>query len=60
MRSDSFSTPPAAPALAAVSAALDTLRTNPLFALELWTYQAYGYLMLNLVEDPAWLALVFC
>lgn len=46
--------------LPASFAALNTLRTDPWFALELWAYRAYGYLMVNVVEDPAWLALVFC
>lgn len=25
-----------------------------------WAYRLGGYLLLNVVEDPAWLALMFC
>ena len=25
-----------------------------------WSYRLSSYLLLNLVEDPAWLALIFC
>ena len=25
-----------------------------------WTYRLAAYLLLNVVDDPAWLALVFC
>ena len=28
--------------------------------LEFWSYRASNYLLLNVVEDPAWLALIFC
>lgn len=27
---------------------------------ELWLYRIGGYLLLNVVDDPAWLALMFC
>jgi len=28
--------------------------------LTLWFYRAGGYLLLNLLDEPAWLALLFC
>jgi hypothetical protein len=28
--------------------------------LEFWFYRVGGYLMLNVLDDPAWLALMFC
>lgn len=28
--------------------------------LRLWFYRAGGYLLLNLLDEPAWLALLFC
>lgn len=28
--------------------------------LMFWAYRAGAYLMLNVLEDPAWVALVFC
>lgn len=32
-----------------------------LFAVaQYWTYRLGGYVVLNLLEDPAWLALMFC
>jgi len=31
-----------------------------LFTLELWAYRLGGFLVLNVLEDPAWLALAFC
>jgi hypothetical protein len=27
---------------------------------QFWTYRIGSYLLLNVVEDPAWLALMFC
>lgn len=27
---------------------------------ELWFYRVGGYLLTNFVDDPAWLALMFC
>ena len=27
---------------------------------ELWLYRVCGYLLINLIDDPAWLALMFC
>ena len=29
-------------------------------SLEFWCYRVGAYLVLNVVEDPAWLALAFC
>lgn len=31
-----------------------------LFSARLWTYQIGSYAILNLLDDPAWLALMFC
>jgi len=31
-----------------------------LFSARLWTYQLSSYAILNLLDDPAWLALMFC
>ncbi len=28
--------------------------------LELWFYRLGGFVLLNMVDDPAWLALMFC
>jgi len=37
------------------------VNTVALIALaQYWTYRAGGYALLNLVDDPAWLALIFC
>jgi hypothetical protein len=27
---------------------------------EYWTYRFGGYVILNFLDDPAWLALIFC
>jgi hypothetical protein len=27
---------------------------------EYWAYRVGGYLLINVVDDPAWLAMVFC
>jgi hypothetical protein len=27
---------------------------------QFWVYRFSGYLLLNVIEDPVWLALVFC
>jgi hypothetical protein len=27
---------------------------------EYWSYRLGGYVLLNFVDDPAWLALMFC
>jgi len=31
-----------------------------LFSARLWAYQVGSYAILNLLDDPAWLALIFC
>lgn len=28
--------------------------------VELWVYRIGGYLLINVLDDPAWLALMFC
>ena len=28
--------------------------------LELWLYRIGSYLLINVIDDPAWLALMFC
>lgn len=28
--------------------------------LELWIYRISAYLLINVIDDPAWLALMFC
>jgi hypothetical protein len=28
--------------------------------LQLWAYRMGGYVVLNVLDDPAWLALMFC
>ncbi len=28
--------------------------------IEFWAYRVSGYLLTHLVDDPAWLALLFC
>ncbi len=35
-------------------------RGNAATSSELWFYRGGGFLMLNVLEDPAWLALMFC
>ena len=27
---------------------------------ELWVYRIGGFLLINVIDDPAWLALMFC
>jgi hypothetical protein len=34
--------------------------TEKALTAQFWTYRLGAYLMLNVVEDPAWLALIFC
>jgi hypothetical protein len=29
-------------------------------ALQFWIYRVGGYLVLNILDEPAWLALMFC
>lgn len=34
---------------------------EPWFATaQYWAYRAGGFLLLNVLDDPAWLALIFC
>jgi len=28
--------------------------------VQYWAYRVGGYVMLNLMDDPAWLAMMFC
>ena len=28
--------------------------------VELWVYRISGFLLINVIDDPAWLALMFC
>ena len=28
--------------------------------IQLWAYRVGGYVVLNVLDDPAWLALMFC
>ena len=35
-------------------------RAELLAELTLWLYRIDGYLLVNVIEDPAWLAFVFC
>jgi hypothetical protein len=28
--------------------------------IQLWLYRIGGYLLINVMDDPAWLALMFC
>lgn len=36
------------------------LAPAPLIRLQLWLYRIGGYLLINFVDDPVWLALMFC
>jgi hypothetical protein len=31
-----------------------------LVTIQLWGYRVGGYVVLNVLDDPAWLALMFC
>lgn len=33
---------------------------TPGFVVKVWLYRASAYLLLNFVDDPVWLALIFC
>lgn len=33
---------------------------EPFARIQLWMYRVGVYVVLNLVDDPAWLALIFC
>ena len=35
-------------------------QTELFVTLELWVYRVGGYVVLNVLDDPAWLALMFC
>lgn len=35
-------------------------RSELLVQLTLWLYRLDGYLLVNIIEDPAWLAFAFC
>jgi hypothetical protein len=45
---------------------LTLLNAEPLLAFDLkdqaefWIYRIGGYLLINVIDDPAWLALMFC
>jgi len=30
------------------------------FSVHFWYFRIAGYLLVNVMEDPAWLALIFC
>ncbi len=34
--------------------------TELLALAQYWTYRFGGFILLNVIEDPAWLALMFC
>jgi len=34
--------------------------TDLLTLAEYWSYRFGGYVILNFLDDPAWLALIFC
>lgn len=45
----------------AIGLGRDDMRVARLMSCaELWFYQLGSYAILNLLDDPAWLALVFC
>ncbi len=33
---------------------------DPMLTAQFWFYRISSYLLLNLIDDPAWLALIFC
>lgn len=35
-------------------------RANWIVAAQYWAYRAGGFVVLNVLDDPAWLALMFC
>lgn len=35
-------------------------RSEPMAQLVFWLYRLDGYLLTNFIEDPAWLAFMFC
>jgi hypothetical protein len=36
------------------------IRANWIFAAQYWAYRAGGFVVLNVLDDPAWLAMMFC
>ena len=30
------------------------------FAMQYWTYRVGGFVLMNVLDDPAWLAMIFC
>jgi hypothetical protein len=39
---------------------MHTPSMSPFEQMQWWTYQIGGYLLLHVLDDPAWLALMFC
>ncbi|WP_255555743.1 hypothetical protein [Rhodoferax sp. PAMC 29310] len=39
---------------------LTLFNTSSIEMLEFWLYRVGGFVLLNLVDDPVWLALMFC
>jgi hypothetical protein len=40
---------------------MKTMDHDELFAtVQIWAYRVGGYVVLNILDDPAWLALMFC
>ncbi len=39
---------------------MPSISSDTLARAELWFYRIGGYLVLNVLDDPAWLALMFC
>ncbi len=35
-------------------------QTDWITAVQYWAYRVGGYVVLNVLDDPAWLALIFC
>ena len=53
--------PTAAPVASAfMSSILFNLPPGQLDRAEFWFYRIGGYLLQNVLDDPAWLALMFC
>lgn len=36
------------------------IRVDWILAAQYWTYRAGGFVVLNVLDDPAWLAMMFC
>jgi hypothetical protein len=44
-----------------LSGIIGCMNQAELFAsLQVWAYRVGGYLVVNVLDDPAWLALMFC